>query len=824
MEGNVEALRAAWRPSLRVLIDRQGRDDTSHPLLHAAHRLNAEAVRFLLDDCLLSPRQRGTVHPYTSDQLTVAELQAVTPLECVEKMIAHQFSRKSKRRDMLLEVQALLVEADAKMKKMDEDTLRQTGGRNLQSTIEDGLMTPSAAGKWSSLSGNEQSGNLNSSIQVETLQKNDAVENKEGRSSSSQLFMEKKLTLTPLFETNTTSLVSSVDGANSVSVNDIVPNSSSPVILTEVAAAPTRNVTVQSIKQKNQQSHGVSAPSVPLSSISASPPLTGGKRPRGGKGGQKLDLSATTTTPPLQNTNQSLPARKKVVTDTAFKIPTKALSDTIVAPDTSESDYEDESLIRKGQSFETGEWASSISHRALLLVEEMIALSLVQQTLSLKMDNNDLSAASRIVSEQGVGNNNSSDTQPPIVLVVLAPKSLLEKGIRVPKHIPEYALQDGEIACNIHIMTKVFNTPSEMITSAKLAFASGRLREARTLDDSKKDMRKLAKLMSPPHFGISGHIAASATSLISPFSITSQPLHAILNHPSRAPSFFLSTESANDIANNDNHTDVLVSPAELLSGATFIASSVWAQLPSSSSSLSALADVANPPATALLLFLSHNTETSTSLRSKQSNVSIHWGDALPSISSFLPLTVRMVASRMGLEATDFPPEEHTVAMNEALKGHQLMQYATNAIQGAISCLVVSGRQRRGPAYSPPAPISVLAVSRRAKTSNDALSIAAQRIHSALLKSTVRQNSTPSVKEIADGLLMEVRHQWAHALCVALGRATMPSATGEVLVAKSLISNGEQALICREFALGDETSPSNKYEGIVISFSLCPLHT
>ena len=102
IEGDVAKLRAAWRPALRPLVERLARDDTSHPLLHAAHRLQADCVRFLVEECGLSPRQRASAHPYTGDSLTVGEMQGVTPLECVSKMIVLHSTRKSKRRDQLM--------------------------------------------------------------------------------------------------------------------------------------------------------------------------------------------------------------------------------------------------------------------------------------------------------------------------------------------------------------------------------------------------------------------------------------------------------------------------------------------------------------------------------------------------------------------------------------------------------------------------------------------------------------------------------------------------------------------------------------------------
>ncbi len=85
VEGDADAARRLWRPSMRAAALGFGRDDTCHPLLHAVHRLHVDVVRFLLAEGL-SPRLRGTVHPYTGDCFTVSDLQAVSPLEVIEKM------------------------------------------------------------------------------------------------------------------------------------------------------------------------------------------------------------------------------------------------------------------------------------------------------------------------------------------------------------------------------------------------------------------------------------------------------------------------------------------------------------------------------------------------------------------------------------------------------------------------------------------------------------------------------------------------------------------------------------------------------------------
>jgi len=77
ISGDIDKVHQLWRPTLmRPLIASFGRDDTCHPLLHAAHRLHVDIVKFLLDEGI-SPRIRGTVHPYTGDCMTVAELQGM---------------------------------------------------------------------------------------------------------------------------------------------------------------------------------------------------------------------------------------------------------------------------------------------------------------------------------------------------------------------------------------------------------------------------------------------------------------------------------------------------------------------------------------------------------------------------------------------------------------------------------------------------------------------------------------------------------------------------------------------------------------------------
>jgi hypothetical protein len=74
VDGDLESVSRAWRPTTRALALSFCREDTCHPLLHAVHRLHVDIVRFLLAEGL-SPRQRGTVHPYTGDSFMVSDLQ-----------------------------------------------------------------------------------------------------------------------------------------------------------------------------------------------------------------------------------------------------------------------------------------------------------------------------------------------------------------------------------------------------------------------------------------------------------------------------------------------------------------------------------------------------------------------------------------------------------------------------------------------------------------------------------------------------------------------------------------------------------------------------
>jgi hypothetical protein len=62
------------RMQIKSAVFRLGRDDSCHPLLNAVHRLHVDAVFYLLQQGL-SVRQRGTVHPYTGDNLTVSDVK-----------------------------------------------------------------------------------------------------------------------------------------------------------------------------------------------------------------------------------------------------------------------------------------------------------------------------------------------------------------------------------------------------------------------------------------------------------------------------------------------------------------------------------------------------------------------------------------------------------------------------------------------------------------------------------------------------------------------------------------------------------------------------
>jgi hypothetical protein len=70
----VARVKLLWRPHHMRVCAGLGRDEFCHPLLTAVHHLRVEVVDFLLK-AGLNPKQRGTVHPYTGDCMTVAELQ-----------------------------------------------------------------------------------------------------------------------------------------------------------------------------------------------------------------------------------------------------------------------------------------------------------------------------------------------------------------------------------------------------------------------------------------------------------------------------------------------------------------------------------------------------------------------------------------------------------------------------------------------------------------------------------------------------------------------------------------------------------------------------
>ena len=66
-------------PALQTLAAacKLGRDDTCHPLLNATHHARQEVVAFLLAEGV-SPLLRGTVHPYTGDNMTVSQLKGAS--------------------------------------------------------------------------------------------------------------------------------------------------------------------------------------------------------------------------------------------------------------------------------------------------------------------------------------------------------------------------------------------------------------------------------------------------------------------------------------------------------------------------------------------------------------------------------------------------------------------------------------------------------------------------------------------------------------------------------------------------------------------------
>lgn len=93
VSGDLNSVRALWKPQLRGYVQSFSREDTSHPLLHAAHRLHVEIVEFLLAQGL-SPRIRGTVHPYTGDNMTVSELQGTCPKQTNCLLVSMEYRRQ----------------------------------------------------------------------------------------------------------------------------------------------------------------------------------------------------------------------------------------------------------------------------------------------------------------------------------------------------------------------------------------------------------------------------------------------------------------------------------------------------------------------------------------------------------------------------------------------------------------------------------------------------------------------------------------------------------------------------------------------------------
>jgi hypothetical protein len=76
-----------------------------HPLLHAVHQVRPAAVKVLLELCC-SPSVRGTVHPYSGDDFSVADLQCVSPIELAKAYypkMQMQSAAKAKRLKMILD-------------------------------------------------------------------------------------------------------------------------------------------------------------------------------------------------------------------------------------------------------------------------------------------------------------------------------------------------------------------------------------------------------------------------------------------------------------------------------------------------------------------------------------------------------------------------------------------------------------------------------------------------------------------------------------------------------------------------------------------------
>lgn len=108
--GDTAEVLKAWRRGFLDLAANLHPDDTCDPLLNATHFLQPAVVE-LLCRLGLSPKKRTTVHPYTGDGMVVSELQGISPMELADKML-FLHPRRSKRRQQILEVKALLLKAD----------------------------------------------------------------------------------------------------------------------------------------------------------------------------------------------------------------------------------------------------------------------------------------------------------------------------------------------------------------------------------------------------------------------------------------------------------------------------------------------------------------------------------------------------------------------------------------------------------------------------------------------------------------------------------------------------------------------------------------
>jgi hypothetical protein len=100
--GDVYRIRSNWSASTANLFSGLSADEVDHPLLHAVHRAQPDAVDALCE-LGMSPLQPGTLRPYTGDGFSVSDLKRITPLELAERMLV-QCSRRSKRRSALLAI------------------------------------------------------------------------------------------------------------------------------------------------------------------------------------------------------------------------------------------------------------------------------------------------------------------------------------------------------------------------------------------------------------------------------------------------------------------------------------------------------------------------------------------------------------------------------------------------------------------------------------------------------------------------------------------------------------------------------------------------